>query len=139
MLKIAIVTGSTRPESVTLDTQYPVAGRLCADTRLFTSATFCNASVKERFGLFSHALQLLFELSQFVTRKSCKHFLHRLDVRAENWRDDGFSAGGQSNDTNPAVLGAFGTAHQAFGDKSVDCHADRSRCQIDFRTDHIDG
>ena len=72
------------PESVALDTQYPVAGRLCAQTHLFTSSIFCNASVKERFGLFSHALQLLFELSQFVTRKSCKHFLHRLDVRGKS-------------------------------------------------------
>src|SRR5882757_3973767 len=116
------------PKSVALDTQYPVAGRLCAQTRLLTSATFGNASVKERFGLFSHAFQLLFELSQFVMRKSCKNFLHRFDVRAENGRDDGFSAGGQSNDTNPAILGALGTAHQAFGEKSVDCHADRSWC-----------
>ena len=87
-----------------LDTQYLVAVRLCAQTRLFTSATFRDASGKERFGLFSHALQLLFELPQFVTRKACKHFLQCRHVRAENWRDDGFSARGQSHDANPAVL-----------------------------------
>jgi hypothetical protein len=92
------------PEFVALDTQFAVAERLCAQTRLFTSATFRNALVKQRFGLFSHTLQLLFELSQFVTRKSGKHFLHCRDVRAEYWRDDRFSAGGQSHDTNPAVL-----------------------------------
>jgi hypothetical protein len=70
----------------------PVTGRLNAQTRLFARATFRNALVKERFGLFSHALQLLFELPKFVTRKPGKHFLHRFDVRAENGRDHGFSA-----------------------------------------------
>ena len=58
---------------------------------------------------------------------------------AENWGDDGFSAGGQSHDANPAVLSAFGAAHQSFGDQPIDGHADRSGRQIDFRADHIDG
>src|SRR5260221_10727731 len=79
--------------------------------RVFCRARFCSSLVKQRFRLSSYALQLLFELTDFVTRKACKHFLQCRHVRAVNWRKDGFSARGQCHDTNPAVLGALGTAH----------------------------
>ena len=122
-----------------IDTQYPVAGRLCAQTRLFTSATFCNASVKERFGLFSHALQLLFELSQFVTRKSCKHFLHCLDVRAENWRDDGFSAGVKATTrTRRSSEDSVRLTKPLARSRSTATLIDPG-VRLTFRTDHVDG
>src|SRR5947207_2631284 len=55
-------------------------------------ATFCNALIKQRFGLSTDALQVLLELSQIFARESREYFLHRLNVPSEDWRNDGFSA-----------------------------------------------
>jgi hypothetical protein len=74
----------------------------------------------QRFRLPSDALQLPFELPQFVTRKAREYFVHRRNVRSKDWRDNALSTSCQSNDANPAVLRALDAADQAFGDKPID-------------------
>ena len=57
-------------------------------------AALCNASLKHRFSLPSDALELLFELSQFIRRQIREYFLYRRNVLLKNGRDDAFPAGG---------------------------------------------
>jgi hypothetical protein len=78
---------------VQVKTNGSIVNALCSGMDLCRAA-LCNASLKHRFSLPSDALELLFELSQFIRRQIREDFLHRRNVLLKNWRDDAFPAGG---------------------------------------------